>query len=244
MFIPHVHIKSKHDRVLVVGDIHGNLKALMKLLKKAKYDPQKDLLVSLGDLIDRGDHSLATLTYFLDNPNILVVAGNHEDIMVRSFFDETSKSGNKALWHGNGGTWGDDVDKSLLKTIAKKMVNQFAYTATVELQCGTKFGFTHGDVVGTKWLGENYHNQSVKELTRLMWGRDRAKHKYRANYVIEDVDFTIHGHTPSELPHQFRNSIFIDTGAAYKEGMLTGLILQKFLENNSLAKSCVYAVCK
>ena len=238
-FIPHLSIKPEHERVFLVTDLHGNLKGLLKLLDKIGYDSSKDLLISLGDLIDRGDESLSLLMYFIDNPNRISLAGNHEDMMIDALFSKTHKHGRKAMWDGEGGAWAKDVSNTTLTHIGRKIQNQFAYTATLTLRCGTRFGLTHGDIVGDRWLGSEYANLDEKELSKFLWGRNRAKKKFRVSHSIKDVDFTVHGHTPSEEPYMFYNSIFMDTGAAYKDGRVTAIELNEFSKNKSLLKSCV-----
>ena len=62
-----------------VGDIHGCFSELKKLLEVVAFNPSRDVLWSVGDLIARGPESLATLRYFehLDN-SARMVLGNHE----------------------------------------------------------------------------------------------------------------------------------------------------------------------
>lgn len=63
----------------VVGDIQGCYKGLRRLLKKAKFDPQKDKLWAVGDIVARGPHSLETLEYLHDlGPQFETVLGNHD----------------------------------------------------------------------------------------------------------------------------------------------------------------------
>lgn len=47
--------------VWVVGDIHGCFSMLMAKLRQYRFDPWQDLLVSVGDVIDRGPDSLRCL---------------------------------------------------------------------------------------------------------------------------------------------------------------------------------------
>ena len=42
-----------------MGDIHGEYKKLKALLKKVTFTPQEELLVYLGDYIDRGSEPAA-----------------------------------------------------------------------------------------------------------------------------------------------------------------------------------------
>ena len=48
---------SNYDKVFTVGDIHGDLYELIVGLSLVDFDFNTDLLVCVGDLIDRGDDS-------------------------------------------------------------------------------------------------------------------------------------------------------------------------------------------
>lgn len=52
-------------RVVAVSDVHGNLAFLKGLLKQVAFSP-KDVLVIVGDLLEKGPDSLATLRYVLE----------------------------------------------------------------------------------------------------------------------------------------------------------------------------------
>lgn len=45
---------SEYRNVFVIGDLHGCYDILMKALKEEGFDRSKDLVVCVGDLIDRG----------------------------------------------------------------------------------------------------------------------------------------------------------------------------------------------
>lgn len=63
----------------VVGDIQGCFRALQALLRKINFDPAKDTLWSVGDLVARGEDSLSTLSLVYDlGPNFKTVLGNHD----------------------------------------------------------------------------------------------------------------------------------------------------------------------
>ena len=52
-------------RVIAVSDVHGNLPYLKGLLKKVGFSPD-DVLILVGDLLEKGRDSLATLRYVMD----------------------------------------------------------------------------------------------------------------------------------------------------------------------------------
>lgn len=65
-------------RTIVISDIHGSLELLKGLLGKVNYS-SKDILILLGDIIEKGDSSLATLRYIIElsEHNVVhVLSGN------------------------------------------------------------------------------------------------------------------------------------------------------------------------
>ena len=66
-------------RYLIVGDVHGCSDELLELLQKVDFDPDDDVLISVGDIIDRGPRIKDTVTYLRSLPRFHMVLGNHED---------------------------------------------------------------------------------------------------------------------------------------------------------------------
>jgi len=65
--------------VYAVGDIQGCYKPLKKVLKKVAFDPARDQLWCVGDLVNRGPDSLKTLRYLKSLGDACVaVLGNHD----------------------------------------------------------------------------------------------------------------------------------------------------------------------
>jgi bis(5'-nucleosyl)-tetraphosphatase (symmetrical) len=63
----------------VVGDIQGCFDQFQCLLEMVKFNPDKDVIWSVGDLINRGPSNLATLRWFHERrDNVVVVLGNHD----------------------------------------------------------------------------------------------------------------------------------------------------------------------
>ena len=76
-----------YKRVLAVRDIHGMYGKLIKLMGKVQFDPSDDLLVFLGDYIDRGSQSLECLDYVMNlqlqyPKRVIALMGNHEAMCV------------------------------------------------------------------------------------------------------------------------------------------------------------------
>lgn len=64
-------------RSFIIGDIHGCYDELLELIAQMGVTAN-DRLISLGDLVDRGNQSKAVYEYFKNRPNSLVLMGNHE----------------------------------------------------------------------------------------------------------------------------------------------------------------------
>lgn len=62
----------------IFGDIQGCFDSLQALLDKLKYDPARDQLGFVGDLVNRGPQSLETLRFIKSLNNPIVVLGNHD----------------------------------------------------------------------------------------------------------------------------------------------------------------------
>lgn len=63
---------------LVIGDVQGCYDPLRRLLDVAAYDPARDALWFVGDLVNRGPASLATLRFVAEQPGVVVTLGNHD----------------------------------------------------------------------------------------------------------------------------------------------------------------------
>ncbi len=67
----------KKTRTIVVGDIHGCYQELRTLLEKINFT-EADLLISVGDMVDRGPGTWDVAYFFKETPNAYSVMGNHE----------------------------------------------------------------------------------------------------------------------------------------------------------------------
>lgn len=71
--------------IYVSSDHHGYpLSGFLRLLDKAKFGDSDELYI-LGDVIDRnGDGGIETLRWIMRQPNVTLLMGNHEDMLLRS----------------------------------------------------------------------------------------------------------------------------------------------------------------
>ena len=75
--IEHMEIE-RGKRILVTSDIHGHLSYLKKVLEKAHFSDE-DILIIIGDIIEKGPESLKTLRYVMElckRGNVIALLGN------------------------------------------------------------------------------------------------------------------------------------------------------------------------
>lgn len=89
------------SRTLVIGDIHGGLRALEQVLKRAEIT-KADLLIFLGDYVDGWSQSAQTIDYVMrlvEQQSCVFIKGNHDVLC-----EEWLRSGKQETnWLKHGG---------------------------------------------------------------------------------------------------------------------------------------------
>jgi len=83
-------------RYFIIGDIHGCYAELQDLLDKAALNSD-DQIISIGDLVDRGDDSASVIEFFRDTVNASAIMGNHERKHVRWFDDQVEPAASQII---------------------------------------------------------------------------------------------------------------------------------------------------
>ena len=84
-------VLSDSRRIIAISDIHGNLPVFKKLLRKIAFDPEKDALFLVGDLLEKGPYNLETLYYIMElsrHPHVHPMIGNC-DVVCRNVLYDT-----------------------------------------------------------------------------------------------------------------------------------------------------------
>lgn len=193
--------------IFVVGDIHGMVHLMEDILDQILFDPEYDLLVFLGDYIDRGPHSDRVIEILLalgrETSSVVYLKGNHEQM-----FLDFLKGGDPLLylWNGGGSTlksygFKRREDGSYEVFIPKEHLD-FLFTFSVWAETDD-YLFVHA---GFK-PGIPLDEQSEEDM---LW----IRHEFI--YSMENFGKTVvFGHTPFAEPLILGNKIGIDTGAVY-----------------------------
>ncbi|MER8077389.1 metallophosphoesterase [Acinetobacter pittii] len=215
-------------RLFVVGDLHGCYTLLMNKLKEIEFNFQQDLLVSVGDLIDRGNENLECLS-LINERWFKAIRGNHEQMCIEATLDTQMKD----MHSSHGGTWLYELAIHQQKTIVEQCRN---LPIILEIQHKQKkYGFIHADIHINNWdefkqeiLKSNYFiagEQSAMQIALWHRGRVRSSNYNPAYKIVTGVDEIYFGHTVVKEPVQCQNCFFIDTGAVFG-GALTILELK------------------
>jgi fructose-1,6-bisphosphatase len=66
----------------VMSDLHGCYDKFIKMLSYIKFDSKQDVIYILGDVLDRGPDGIKILQYCMEKPNIFLIMGNHEEMLL------------------------------------------------------------------------------------------------------------------------------------------------------------------
>ena len=199
------------NRLYVIGDIHGRLDLLERMIEPINLDIKtcdgECLVATLGDYIDRGPNSRGVLDRLLNNPfsgQYVALKGNHEALL-EAFLDDPVVG---ADWWRLGGM---ETLRSFGITIKPRMTRSGFARAAVQLRealsqqqvefLGSLKTFL---VVGRYFLchagvrpGIALDSQDDEDL---LWIRDE--------FLSSQIDFgkiVIHGHTPIQEPEILAN---------------------------------------
>lgn len=240
-------------RDFVVGDLHGCLGQLEAQLKGIGFDPARDRLFSVGDLVDRGPDSLGVLR-LLEAPWFFPVLGNHEDDLLTWLADAEDRrepmEGSELKWIGR---LSNDEYAELLVYADKLRALPLAIRVGEGKQ---GFFVCHADRsrAGTRVDLDLLPDEAMATALRdedqrsgMLWSRRLRKEMARnkqAGVAVEShrcfdavepaiepgVSITFVGHTVMHKPTLYRSHLFIDCGPLDSDGYLALLDVSAIME--------------
>jgi serine/threonine protein phosphatase 1 len=225
-------------RFYAIGDIHGRLDLLDRLLETIRDDQETRseapvTLIFLGDYIDRGPESKGVVDRLLEGfePPFFAVflKGNHEDLLL-SFIRDPDPSVN---WLRNGGdeallSYGVDVE-----TVRQAFLAGPPGLAEAARRFGAALPESHlrfyKGLELSRRLGDYlFVHAGVRPGTPLEAQSEEDLLWIRQEFLDSTHDFgavVVHGHTPTRFPQERGNRIGIDTYAV-RTGKLTAVGLE------------------
>ncbi|WP_040262910.1 metallophosphoesterase [Pseudomonas massiliensis] len=213
---------NPRGRDYAVGDIHGHFTRLEATLRRARFDPARDRLFSVGDLVDRGPESPRALEW-LAQPWFHAVQGNHE-VLTRQYVE-----GDPQLhpddYRSSGGTWFMQSSRQEQERYALRFA-ELPVALEVETQLGL-VGLVHAHCPFSSWTTlREYLTGALPYAVELeesfQWSRARLKQRDESE--VRDVRAVVVGHTPLRRPRRLGNVWHIDT-AGWSEGYFSLLEL-------------------
>jgi serine/threonine protein phosphatase 1 len=213
--------KNIVGRDLIVGDIHGCFTKLQAALHDIDFDEQNDILISVGDLVDRGPESDLVLEW-LAKPWFYAILGSHEDMAIQY----AARQIPAGYYSGNGGGWFILNPDYLQREIAEAF-GRLPLAIELETDEGL-VAIIHADCPYHDWptfvraystLGE-LSMERMHMVQHSLWSRNR--HDFETTTEVTGVRAVVVGHNPGPAIRQLGNVIFIDTGAV-RGGDLTVL---------------------
>lgn len=206
---------NRRGRDFVLGDLHGHTTALRHLLREVAFDPQEDRLLSVGDLVDRGDHSTQAIA-LLEVPWFHAVRGNHEDMLIAVVDGLLDFEG----WAKVGGEWARSVTHEALVAYATRL--RELPLALIVGGPGDGFNIVHAEFFGDdRALGVGHFSDHVRQ--RMLWGRQLVSGTApgKPETLHKGLSTTYCGHTPVERVMRIGSQVYVDTGVFTRTGQLT-----------------------
>jgi len=208
--------ESAMGKIFAVGDVHGCLEKLEHLMEKIRPDRRQDILVFLGDYIDRGPDSRGVVDFILElretHDSVICLMGNHEEMLLDYIRDHS----NRNLYFINGGratlrSYGLDPESAVREEDIPEDHLRFFKTLLLYYETAD-YLFVHAGLRPGIPLDK-------QDREDLLW--IRGEFLFGPGNLEKTVIF---GHTPFRQPFENKRRIGIDTGAVFG-GPLTCLEL-------------------
>ncbi|MDI1254865.1 MAG: metallophosphoesterase family protein [Flavobacterium sp.] len=217
-------------RTLVIGDVHGGLRALEQVLQRAGVN-ENDLLIFLGDYVDGWSQSPQVLDFLIalhTTHNCIFIRGNHDELLLQWLL-ESNKDFDETLWFKHGGEATVNAYKNVTPE-TKKLHIAFLeslqnYYIDDQNRLFVHAGFTNMNGVKDEYFPKMFYWERTLWETALALDENMPTDNllYPKRFTLYTEIFI--GHTPvsrigKTVPVQKANVINVDTGAAFK-GPLT-----------------------
>jgi serine/threonine protein phosphatase 1 len=213
-------------RDLIVGDLHGHRILLEEELARLGFDASRDRVLSVGDLVNRGPNSLATLS-LIEEPWFHAVLGNHE-LMLLNFLGYYGSRIHGQKSFPSGGAWIRDALHRHRRRLARLAERVAALPLALHVQGPVPFNVAHSDLrpIGSCQEGLfrdaticvhkadmlTSSRQHVHEAQRrALWRLSFAQHSVRvSDRPLGHLPITYVGHSPLQHVTVHDSYVYVD----------------------------------
>lgn len=218
------------SRTLVIGDIHGGLRALHQIIERANVT-LNDTLIFLGDYVDGWSQSPDVIDYLIklkEHQTCIFIRGNHDELLL-DWMQNKNENIDETMWFKHGG---EATVIAYSKVSASTINKHIAFLKSLEnyyLDDQNRLfihaGFTNMNGINYEYFPKLFY------WDRTLWETALALDQtLELDNVYYPRRFTLYkeiyiGHTPvtkigETIPIQKACVWNVDTGAAFK-GPLT-----------------------
>ena len=217
-------------RILVIGDIHGGLRALHQIMERAKVTAN-DMLIFLGDYVDGWSESPQVINYLIDlgkNQNCIFLRGNHDELLL-DWLEGNTKNFDEKMWYKHGGE-ATVLAYSNISDATKKLHIDFLtgldnYFLDDQNRLFVHAGFTNMNGIHYEYFSKLFYWDRTLWESALALDPSISKDSWLYPRRLTLYDEVYIGHTPvtrigETIPVRKACIWNVDTGAAFK-GPLT-----------------------
>lgn len=221
----------------IMSDIHGNIDRFNSVMKQIKLEPT-DTLYILGDVVDRYKYGIKILMLIKKMPNVKMLLGNHEYMMLDALDSNNISASKLYQWYRNGGECTHEYLKHIRKETRRAIFDYLkALPLNYEIEVGGKqYKLVHASPVENFHTHGKGHYDNVREFA--VWERWNERHRVPSGFTL------VFGHTPTCYFQQGEpiriwrgdDAIGIDCACGYYDGRLGCLRLDDMQEFYSLGE--------
>jgi serine/threonine protein phosphatase 1 len=244
--------RNAKGRDLVVGDLHGHRSLFEQELDRLRFDPSCDRVLSVGDLIDRGPESLATLS-LIEEPWFHAVLGNHELMLLNFLHCYGSRLHSRKSYPTGGGEWISEAITRNRKEVARLAERIAALPLAIHVEGDVPFNVTHGDLPPMDFMQDGLSgNQTVcmHKADNITSSRDNigaalkmdlmslrfAQHSVRISPTpLAEIPITYAGHSPVRDVTVHNSYVYIDQGVCARMAKRAAPIPPTVLDHRKFA---------
>jgi len=200
----------KGKRAFFCGDVHGDMDALFRAIKKTGFKEQEDFLFFVGDVVDRGPSSAEMIEYVTCTPGVYCTLGNHERMFLDALTDPMYRE--TYIQQRYGGAWIERFSETELNELAELIMTCMSIAITVQTEQHS-IGVIHAQAPDV-WSDVEH----LSETKEVQWLWSRSQYESIKTHITKGVDAVVHGHMCDVMAVK-GNHIYIDT--LHRTGELT-----------------------